>query len=116
MIDAMSPLFSDENVERKVVVELRRLGCDVLTAHEAGRANRGIPDPDVLANATSLGRAVLTMNRRHFHQLHVLMPAHAGIITCTDDRDSAALGHRIYNRISAKPNLAGQLVRVTKRG
>jgi predicted nuclease of predicted toxin-antitoxin system len=116
MIDAMSPLFSDENVDRRVVAELRRLGCDVLTAREAGRANRRIPDPDVLAHAATLGRAVLTMNRRDFHKLHILLPAHAGVVTCTDDRDCAALAQRIHNRISTLSSLAGQLVRVTKAG
>ena len=33
----MFALFSDENFDRNVVLELRRLGHDVLTAHEAGR-------------------------------------------------------------------------------
>jgi hypothetical protein len=112
----MSPLFSDENVDGNVVVELRRLGCNILTAHEAGRANQGIPDADVLAYATAQGRAVLTMNRRDFHRLHRVTPAHAGIITCTDDRDFVALAQRIHNRISALAILTGLLVRITKKG
>jgi hypothetical protein len=112
----MPGLFSDENFDRNVVLELRRLGHDVLTAHEAGRANQRIPDVDVLAFATLLGRAVLTFDRRDYGRLHGQSPVHAGIITCTDDRDVAALARRIHNRISALPSLAGQLIRVTKAG
>lgn len=112
----MSPLFSDENMDLPVITELRRLGCDVLTALEAGRANRGIPDPDQLAYATSLGRAVLTFDRRDFRRLHTLIPTHAGIITCTRDHDRIALAQRIFKRISAQSSLARQLVRVTKAG
>ena len=112
----MSALFSDENFDRNVVLELRRLGHDVLTAHEAGRANQQIPDADVLAFATLLERAVLTFDRRDYRRLHSQFPAHAGIIPCTDDRDSAVLAQRIHNRTSALSSLAGQLVRVTKVG
>jgi len=103
-------------MELPVVTELRRLGCDVLTALEAGRANRGIPDADQLAYAMSLGRAVLTFDRRDFRRLHALTPAHAGIITCTRDHDRIALAQRIFKRVSAQATLAGQLVRVTKAG
>jgi len=61
----MAALFADENVNRGLVDALRSLGHDVLTAHQAGRANQKIPDPDQLAHATMLGRAVVTNNRRH---------------------------------------------------
>ncbi len=55
----MARLHSDENFDRHVVEELRRLGHDVLTARDAGRDNRKIPDCDVLAFATADGRAVV---------------------------------------------------------
>ena len=112
----MCSLFSDKNFDHNVVLELRRLGHDVVTAHEAGRANQKIPDADVLAFATLLGRAVLTFDRRDYRRLHSQFPAHAGIITCTDDRDFVALAQRIHKRISSPASLAGQLVRVTKAG
>ncbi len=51
-------LFADEDFSYPVTEELRRLGHDVLTVQEDGRA--GTPDPDVLALAQSLGRSVLT--------------------------------------------------------
>ncbi|HEY9850222.1 MAG TPA: DUF5615 family PIN-like protein [Leptolyngbyaceae cyanobacterium] len=49
---------------------LRALGHDVLTVQEAGNANQGMPDSDVLAFATSEKRAVLTQNRKDFFRLH----------------------------------------------
>ncbi len=41
-----------------VVMELRRLGYDVLTSYDAGQANQGIADEDVLTFATLPERAV----------------------------------------------------------
>jgi hypothetical protein len=50
--------YADENFPLDVVIELRRLGNDVLTAFEDGRANQAIEDKKVLRRATKLGRAV----------------------------------------------------------
>jgi len=58
--------YADENFPLDVSIELRRLGNDVLTAFEDGRANRGIEDEKVLRRATKLNRAVLTINRVDF--------------------------------------------------
>jgi hypothetical protein len=52
----MASLYADENFPFPVVVRLRALGHDVLTALEDGRAGQKIPDPDVLARATELER------------------------------------------------------------
>ncbi|MEP0886249.1 DUF5615 family PIN-like protein [Trichocoleus sp. ST-U3] len=49
----MARLYADEQYPYPVVEFLRALGHDVLTVQEAGRANQGIPEPDVLAFATS---------------------------------------------------------------
>jgi hypothetical protein len=89
-------------------------GHDVLTAREDGRANQQISDPDVLARATALGRAVLTNDRNDYHKLHRTTPAHAGIITCTRDPDFAAVAERISAAISPLPTLNAQLVRIVK--
>src|SRR5207245_2724666 len=72
------------------VEALRLLGHDALTVQDDGRANLSIPDPEVLARATLLGRVVLTNNRRHFHTLHRVAPVHAGIVTYTHDPDPVA--------------------------
>ena len=75
----MAQLHSDENFDHGVVKELRKLGHDVLTAYEAGRANQRIPDHEVLDFAISKGRAVLTFNRRDFKRLHRIVRRREGI-------------------------------------
>lgn len=59
-------LYADENFPFRVVEELRRLGHDVITALEDGRANQSITDQDLLARATEISRAILTLNRLDF--------------------------------------------------
>jgi hypothetical protein len=54
------------------------MGHDVLTSHEAKRANQSIPDEEVLAFASQQGRAILTINCRDFKALHKKIPNHAG--------------------------------------
>jgi hypothetical protein len=110
----MARLYSNENFPRPVVEALRALGHDVLTSLEAGNANRGIEDDEVVRFATSQGRAVITQNRRHFHREHNKSSAHAGIITCTVDADYEALAARIHGHLLTLPTLSGHLVKVTK--
>ncbi|HQU47164.1 MAG TPA: DUF5615 family PIN-like protein, partial [Pirellulales bacterium] len=63
-------LYANENFPLPVVEELRRLGHDALTVAETGKANQKTSDPAVLEFAISQGRAVLTLNRKHFFRLH----------------------------------------------
>jgi hypothetical protein len=87
-------LYADEDFTFTAVEELRRLGHDVVTAQEDGR--RGTPDPDVLARAHALGRAVLTHNRRHFERLHNQGQPHSGILSAKQDPNHhVALAGRI---------------------
>jgi hypothetical protein len=86
-------LYADEDFPWPAVEVLRRLGHDVLTAQDDDR--QATPDPDVLARAHALGRAVLTHNRRHFERLHRQGADHSGILSATHDDDSAALAARI---------------------
>jgi len=53
-------LYADENFPLRVIEELRRLGHDVITAFEDGRANQSVTDHAILVRATELGRAILT--------------------------------------------------------
>jgi hypothetical protein len=53
----MVGLYADENFELPVVNKLRAKGHDVLTALEAGNANQGIPDEEVLSFAIEEHRA-----------------------------------------------------------
>lgn len=108
-------LYSNENFDRRVVVALRRLGHDVLTSLDAGRANQRIPDEDVIEFAKADGRAVLTFNRLHFLRLHQIMRgAHSGIIVCSTDHDAEALACRIDRAISEAGKLDGQVLRVNR--
>ena len=93
-------LYADENFPLPVVGELRRLGHDVLTAQEDGRHTT--PDPDILARARALGRAVLTHNRRHFERLHMQAVPHSGILSATRDDDFVALAARIHIALAGR--------------
>jgi predicted nuclease of predicted toxin-antitoxin system len=66
----MARLFADENFPLPTVEALRRLGHNVLTLHEAGKVQKSTPDNIVLEMASADGRAIVTLNRKHFVQLH----------------------------------------------
>ena len=83
----MARLYANESFPLPMVIELRRLGHDVLTVQETGKADQALPDEAVLAFAIAETRAVLTINRRHFIRLHAEKPEHQGIIVCTFDPD-----------------------------
>lgn len=110
----MARLYANENFPLPAVLELRRLGRDVLTVHEAGKAHQRFTDEQVLAFATAENRAVLTINRKHFIRLHRELPRHAGVIVCTFDPDFAGQASRIHAAGSELPNLIGQLLRVNR--
>src|ERR1044072_5876053 len=105
-------LCADENFPLRVIEELRRVGLDVLTAFEDGRANQSISDRVILARATELGRAILTMNRVDFKRLHFQMPEHAGIIICTEDPDRIGQAQRIADAITEAGDVRTKLIRV----
>jgi predicted nuclease of predicted toxin-antitoxin system len=52
------PLLADENILPEVIIFLRKLGLDVDSVAEQGKF--GLPDTDVLQQATETGRVVLT--------------------------------------------------------
>lgn len=108
-------LYADENLPLRVVEGLRGLGIDVLTALEDGRANQSITDRDILARATELQRAIVTLNRRDFKRLHTQISNHAGIIICTEDPDREYQARAISEAIAAVDELQGQLIRIYRR-
>ncbi|MBD2310779.1 DUF5615 family PIN-like protein [Desertifilum sp. FACHB-1129] len=83
----MIKFYSNENLPMDIVMELRRLGYDVLTSYDARQANKSIPDRDVLIFATQQERVVITLNRDDFIALHRSNIPHNGIIICKSDRD-----------------------------
>ncbi|PSB56735.1 DUF5615 family PIN-like protein [Chamaesiphon polymorphus] len=111
----MVRLYADENFELPVVEKLREKGYDILTVQEAGNANQGIPDEEVLEFAIAENRAVITLNYNDFKNLHRRDCNHRGIVICTstrrkDDRDNFA--ERIDLALRDKDSLAGELIRV----
>jgi hypothetical protein len=107
--------YSNENIALPVVAELRRLGHDVLTSFDAGKANASVPDPEVLAFAAAEHRILLSHNRRHFLHLHRSREtAHSGIVVCTFDPDFAALAQRIHAAVEAAVDMREQLIRINR--
>ena len=49
----MFRLYANENLAVELVEALQQFGYDVLTSYDAGNANQGIPDEQVLATATA---------------------------------------------------------------
>ena len=110
----MAWFYADEDFPYPVVERLRQLGHDVLTAFEAGQANQAAEDADQLAFATSLGRAILTRNRRHFIALHRYSEHHGGVISVTDDPDLDGQASRIDEAVTNNPTLANLHLRVNR--
>lgn len=111
----MARIYANENMALEVVEILRSLNHDVLLSIEAGKANLGIPDEEVLAFAHAEKRIVLTFNYQDFKALHRRFQDHSGIIICKQDADLAALAMRIHRALeSANDHLEGQLVRIIR--
>lgn len=111
----MARLYADEDFPLPVVEELRRLGHDVRTVHEAGRAGRGVADAEILDDAVADRRAVLTHNHADFKRLHRKGRAHAGIISCTPDpKDPEGLARRVHDAVSGVKDLTDQFFRVVR--
>lgn len=110
----MLRLYANENFPLPVVAALRALGRDVLTSLEAGNAGRSIPDDAVLRFATAQGRALLTINRKHFLRLHRASSAHAGLILCTLDLDFAGQAARIESALAEIDDLSSQILRINR--
>jgi len=110
----MAKLYSNENFPLPVVKELRQLEYDVLTIQETGKSGQSISDEAILTFAIEEGRAVLTLNRKHFIRLHKEQPDHYGIIVCSFDPDFVGQAHRIHISIESETQLSGQLIRVNR--
>ena len=111
----MLKLYSNENFPLDIVVELRKFGYDVLTSYEAGQANLGIPDEDVLTFATQQGRAVITLNRDDFIALHRSHILHQGMIICKTDRDYIGQAQTLHAYLQGKQEFSNSLIRVKKQ-
>lgn len=110
----MARLYSNENFPLPVVAELRRLGHDVLTIQETGKAGQAVADELVLEYAIADDRALLTLNRKHFIRLHSEKPQHHGIVVCTVDADFVGQANRIHAAVESSGDLRGKLIRVNR--
>ena len=113
----MARFYSNENIALQVVTELRRLGHDVLTSRDSGRANAAVPDSEVLALAVAESRILLSNNRRHFLNLHRHRTSgHPGIVLCTFDPDFCGQAPRIDAAVATASDMRNQLIRVNRSG
>jgi predicted nuclease of predicted toxin-antitoxin system len=111
----MARFYSNENFPRRAVQALRELGHEVLTSLEAGRANKKIPDDEVLQFAKDEERILLTMNRKDFFRLHRNSDAaHAGIVACTQNPDPQALAGDIHE-VAGTGSCAGKFIKVIRK-
>jgi hypothetical protein len=112
----MASLYSNENLSIDLVEILREFNHDVLTSYQAGQANQGIPDDEVLAYATINHRCVITFNRDDFVALHRSGINHAGIIVCKDDRDYLGQAQALHAYIKTQTSpLQNRLIRVQRQ-
>jgi uncharacterized protein with PIN domain len=110
----LARIYANENFPLPVADALRRLGHDVLTVQETGKASQAMPDEEILAFARAEGRILVTPNRRHFGRLHAVTRDHAGIIVCTFDLDFQGQAVRINAAVRSESSWTGRLVRVAR--
>ena len=96
----MVKLYADEQFPLPVIKILRALEYDILTVQDAGKAEQKIPDLEVLQYATSLNRAVLTMNRRDFIRLHNQVSQHEGIVICGSITNWEKIAQALHQSLS----------------
>lgn len=62
-------LYTDEDVNPHLAVQLQRLGYDALSCHAAGNANQGFSDDWQLTYAVEQQRSILIFNLRDYYDL-----------------------------------------------
>lgn len=110
----MARFYTNENFRFSVVHKLREMGHDVVTALDAGNANKGISDEDVLRFAINENRILITYNRQDFIKQHYNIPHHCGIIICSLDPDIIGQATKIQKLVSSEEFFNGKLFRINK--
>lgn len=93
---------------------LREFGHMVITSYNAGQANQGIPDDEVLNYATQNNMILITFNRDDFIELHQSGLKHKGIVICKTDRDYQGQV-AIHEYLQTQFSLENRLVRIKKQ-
>ncbi|WP_019508658.1 DUF5615 family PIN-like protein [Pleurocapsa sp. PCC 7319] len=107
--------YSNENFVLDMVYKLRDLGYRITTSYDAGQANQGISDHEVLNYATQNNFAVITFNRDDFIELHNSGLKHAGIIICKTDRDYEGQIQTLHEYLQTQDSLNNRLIRIKKQ-
>lgn len=107
--------YADENFSFLLVRELRRLGHDILTMTEDGKAGQGLSDPQVLELAIALDRSVLTFNRKDFLALHHDREQHCGLLLCKDDRNRPEQAQVLHQYLLKQTTLHDRCLRILKQ-
>jgi len=110
----LAKIYTNENFPFPIVLELRRLGHDVLTSRDAGNDGRSVPDGEVLDYAMSSGRVLLSLNRWDFKPLHKATPNHCGMLLCSVDADFSAQAAKIHASLLSNPEMNGVLLNITR--
>lgn len=106
-------LYINENFPQRAVHALRILGYDVLTLKEDGKAEKRYPDEAVLRDAATLGRVVVTHDRKDFRRLHKEGKVrHRGIVLCTQNPDPKRLAAKIHAALSNMETMDNKMVNV----
>ena len=98
-----------------MVKMLKELGYTVITSYEAGQANQGIRDEEVLNYATQKSLAVITFNRDDFIKLHNNGVQHSGIIVCKTDRDYQGQIKCLHDYLQTQATLINRSIRIKKQ-
>lgn len=111
----MFKFYGNENMASIIVKKLGEFCYDVLTSYEAGNANQGIPDIEVLNYATAENPIVITFYRDDFVALHKSGINHAGIVVCKDDRDYVNQVRVLHAYLLEQESLENRLIRIQKQ-
>jgi hypothetical protein len=110
----MASLLADEDFDFHLVEALRAHGHSVVRHQEVRDAPRGEPDTEVLYRAATLGRILLTHNRRDFVRIHRGGTTHAGILTVPQGRDALDAAEQIDGLLVTTPSFQDRLFRVNR--
>lgn len=94
---------------------LRELGHKVITSYDAGQANRGIPDDEVLNYAAKNSLILITFNRDDFIELHQSGIKHKGIVICKTNRDYRGQVDKLQEYFQTQSSFENRLIRVKKQ-
>jgi hypothetical protein len=107
MANTRIKLYTDEDVNPIIATHLCQNGYDVLSTHEAGRANQGISDDEQLEYATQQCRTIFTFNFKDYIELDIQWRArnkvHTGIIVSKRIENIGELIGRLKYHIDILP-------------